>query len=41
MLLPQKNGAEGLAVLKIIDVLKKIREIDNIYELLDSEETII
>jgi hypothetical protein len=37
MLLPQKNGSIGLAVLKIIEVLKKLRGISNIFELLDSE----
>ena len=39
MLLPQKNGSIGLAVLKIIEVLKRIRGISNIFELLDSEQT--
>jgi hypothetical protein len=39
MLLPQKNGSMGLAVLKIIEVLKKVRGISNIFELLDSEQT--
>ena len=37
MMLPQKNGSNGLAVLKIIEVLKKSRGITNIFELLDSE----
>ena len=37
MLLPQKNDSIGLAVLKIIEVLKKVRGITNIFELLDSE----
>lgn len=39
MMLPQKNGSVGLAVLKIIEVLKRVRGINNVFELLDSEYT--
>jgi len=40
-LLPRKNGSSGLAVLKIVEVLKRIRGIDSIFALLDSEQRII
>lgn len=37
MMLPHKNGSSGLSTLKIIEVLRRLRNKDNIYELLDSE----
>tara|TARA_B110000285_G_C14984091_1_gene542919 strand:- start:687 stop:812 length:126 start_codon:yes stop_codon:yes gene_type:complete len=38
MMLPQKNGSTGVASLRIIEVLKKVRKLDNIFELMKSEE---
>jgi hypothetical protein len=37
MMLHHKNGSTGLSTMKIIDVLKRIRNKENIYELLESE----
>jgi hypothetical protein len=36
---PQTNGNLGIAILRIVDLLKKFRGISNIFELLDYEET--
>ena len=41
LVLPQKNGVTGVAILKIVDVLKKIRGIENVFELLNSERSLI
>ena len=37
MMLPHKNGSAGLSTLKVIEVLRRLRNKDNIYELLESE----
>lgn len=37
MMLPHKNGSAGLSTLKIIEVLRRLRNKENIYELLESE----
>jgi len=38
MVQPQKNGLSGLAVLKIIDILMKLRESESIFDLLNQEQ---
>ena len=39
MMLPQKNGVMGESVLKIVELLKRVRGVPNIFELLDQEQT--
>ena len=38
MLLPRKNGSTGLAVLKIVDLIMRIRGIESVFDLLDFEQ---
>jgi hypothetical protein len=38
MVQPQKNGLSGLAVLKIIDILMKLRESESVFDLLNQEQ---
>ena len=38
MVQPQKNGLSGLAVLKIIDILMKLRECESVFDLLNQEQ---
>jgi hypothetical protein len=36
-MLPHKNGSAGLSTLKVVEVLRRLRNKDNIYELLECE----
>lgn len=39
MMLPQTNGANGLASMKIVDLLMKVRGVSSVFQLLDIEQT--
>ena len=38
MVQPQKNGLSGLSVLKIVDILMRLRQSESVFDLLNQEQ---
>jgi len=41
LVLPQKNGTSGMAMLRIVDVLREVRGVSSMFELLHYEQEVI